>query len=1575
MPTWLDIAADPEFQALPSDAQQLVRQKYTAKTGWLTDDMRRRVWQEQGARRDVPAIDPNDPMVGAGLLPAGPVPLEMPAPIAKELQEREWEGKEHARLREQGVKFYTDNRNSKWQDIAASQAFKNMEPTAQQMVRLAFYYDRVNDPQFDTLAEDAKSDVRNRLSEVLFGGPEGTAESFKKREWLESLPFVGGGITAERTRKLNEAIQGLRTDPSLTEPQDRVYWKKVVDEWLTDQAIAEARGGRTWVATIANGIADTLPFAAEFILTYGAAGAAQAAATGAVGSGLLGKAAGFAASAGTRVAAMSSRAMAAAEGFKTPKGLYWDNGGLRAKEEGAGDVAATARGIGNLMVEVVSEYSGALLSKIPGVRNVDEFFGKMFKAAARKLKIDPDKVGAAFKKAGFDGIVGEVGEERVGDFMHAVFNTQDFGLAAKDNTTLNRLAEAWRQGTDPRQLAQEFATFAGVGLVGVSATALAKAPSAGRKAIARALGVEPSALPEGLRTQAQREAAWQQAREAQGRPLGAPTSHDLGQGGATGQPTGENVSEGISQPQDAQAQPQVVAEPAPTEPVQSRFATQMADTFQLTPDEGQAVEALVDAMGLNKDRIGFGTAEEGAAAVEQSRAAENRGVGQAAPHGAVRFVKSGKAILYGISQPDVGTAIHEVAHVARVHLFDRSIPAAERAGVSEADIAAVEKWAGAKDGNWTRQANERFAQGFQKYLRDGKAPTPGLRLLFAKLSRWLRTIYRKLTTSPFNVRMSKEVRRAFDRAVQRGEASRAAAEAEASVEAARKAQETLDALPPEAREADPVYEAIPNPLQNPVDAWALIDEWHRQRDLGMFDANVQAIRHKDELGRAAGTIGKITGEGRYGEAAKQLSAAIQLHIDLRNNPRFLGAIRFTPRQQALVDLSQNLPPAAQAIADQIIAENQALGSRGLRGDVIARAYEYYTARMYRRKEGEFPGDKTAKFGQKTARGKKRTLHNILHAWLLGKELAVQGAVEAQQLAHEQVAQAIADRNLIKAGLRAGTMSVEQLPGYKLLTHPNMTTWVYRGTAQLDPNAQIDDGSWVVHEPTGRRGRVSFNNGTTAGVWFPSNGPAAPEESVPMSDLKAMQPRGRNFMVQDDGTVLERVPLYAPADVAKHLNNALGVSSLQGIWLVDRLTEWGARLKKTILSYSLFHHQAFARSAGLGGREINPVEIYKAGRQLVMEHDATLRLLAGEGLTLGREQEFDFEAANQKTIIGKVIDHVPGAKEAKDVLIAVADHQVDFLFHKLGPYLKAQTAVVEFHAQVRKHADALRRGEITERDIAGSVARLLNDDFGGLHLQRLGRNPTLQHIFRILALAPDWTWSNVRSFIKAFGTGREAAIYRAMWGRIALKGAAATILANLVLSFMDDKDFVERYKAAWKSGRLRWLGVDITPIYRMFGGQSGRRKYFNLFGHFLDPVKWLSSPPSRTAKAKGSPLLRAVVDAWTGRDWADRPFTTAAELFGVDDKGVYKRRVPGKHSVGERKGGQLAGRLVKTPWDKGGTITWAQLPSYLAYEARGAAPIQAQSMAAYIAGEIDGFDFLAQAIGIDTSTSYEKPEGR
>ena len=118
--------------------------------------------------------------------------------------------------------------------------------------------------------------------------------------------------------------------------------------------------------------------------------------------------------------------------------------------------------------------------------------------------------------------------------------------------------------------------------------------------------------------------------------------------------------------------------------------------------------------------------------------------------GAIEFQVDGKAIIHAFESKDASTGLHELFHLFRRDLTGK-------------DKVIAEKWAGVKDGNWTNEAEEKFARGGEKYLRTGKAPTAALNDLFAKFKNWLSDVYKILKGSPIDVKISKEMQGVFDR--------------------------------------------------------------------------------------------------------------------------------------------------------------------------------------------------------------------------------------------------------------------------------------------------------------------------------------------------------------------------------------------------------------------------------------------------------------------------------------------------------------------------------------------------------------------------------------------------------------------------------------------------------------------------------------------------------------------------------------------------------------------------------------------------------------------------------------------
>jgi hypothetical protein len=85
-------------------------------------------------------------------------------------------------------------------------------------------------------------------------------------------------------------------------------------------------------------------------------------------------------------------------------------------------------------------------------------------------------------------------------------------------------------------------------------------------------------------------------------------------------------------------------------------------------------------------------------------------------------LQDGNAIVYALTDPNVSTPLHEIAHVFEHYLTD-----AEKATIMES--------AGTKE--WNTKTSEHFARGFEKYLADGKAPSAKLQALFERFKEWL----------------------------------------------------------------------------------------------------------------------------------------------------------------------------------------------------------------------------------------------------------------------------------------------------------------------------------------------------------------------------------------------------------------------------------------------------------------------------------------------------------------------------------------------------------------------------------------------------------------------------------------------------------------------------------------------------------------------------------------------------------------------------------------------------------------------------------------------------------------------
>ncbi len=126
--------------------------------------------------------------------------------------------------------------------------------------------------------------------------------------------------------------------------------------------------------------------------------------------------------------------------------------------------------------------------------------------------------------------------------------------------------------------------------------------------------------------------------------------------------------------------------------------------------------------------------------------------------GAIDFVNDNKASVYVFNGADISTLAHEfTGHLGRRFLEKL----AESNDAFRKDYEAVKKWANVKDDIWGTVAEEKFARGFERYLREGKAPTKALTAVFENLKKWLTQIYNSIKGSSIDIDLTQEVRDVF----------------------------------------------------------------------------------------------------------------------------------------------------------------------------------------------------------------------------------------------------------------------------------------------------------------------------------------------------------------------------------------------------------------------------------------------------------------------------------------------------------------------------------------------------------------------------------------------------------------------------------------------------------------------------------------------------------------------------------------------------------------------------------------------------------------------------------------------
>jgi len=473
------------------------------------------------------------------------------------------------------------------------------------------------------------------------------------------------------------------------------------------------------------------------------------------------------------------------------------------------------------------------------------------------------------------------------------------------------------------------------------------------------------------------------------------------------------------------------------------------------------------------------------------------------------------------------------------------------------------------------------------------------------------------------------------------------------------------------------------------------------------------------------------------------------------------------------------------------------------------------------------------------------------------------------------------------------------------------------------------------------------------------------------------PAGKNFFTDERGTIWEKTQLYtSDPRLAKNLDNMLGISKLKGNAAIDAATKANSFLKATKFTTSLFHDQALMASYYLAGspfkhaakgvmkgesfmqmmNELTPPGAYKAGNQAIRNLEPTAELLIKNRLTVGGIMDWEEPILRkQDQLIEGILKNETATVKAKFNAIRYA--HTDWMFNKFLPGLKMKAAIGELNDLTARNT---KKGlGLSPNHMARIVAENMNADFGGLNLTALGRSPTVQHVFGLLNMAPDWNESNVRLLLNTLKTGKFSEVgsrtlnkesghlARKMWIRAIGKTILYSQLGNMLISNVasDDPitDYKKKFSQAVRDGHMSFADINMTPIRDTIVGKDDTRKYLSVGAQFMDPFIWAKRPIQDTVSYKTSMLTKALSAAWYGTDWLDREYTSLTEL--AETGKLLRPYLVTKYRNIPKTG--LVERLPSVTLDLLSTTN---------------APIPVQNLVQYSFGEMDGFDAMIKSLG-------------
>jgi hypothetical protein len=337
-------------------------------------------------------------------------------------------------------------------------------------------------------------------------------------------------------------------------------------------------------------------------------------------------------------------------------------------------------------------------------------------------------------------------------------------------------------------------------------------------------------------------------------------------------------------------------------------------------------------------------------------------------------------------------------------------------------------------------------------------------------------------------------------------------------------------------------------------------------------------------------------------------------------------------------------------------------------------------------------------------------------------------------------------------------------------------------------------------------------------------------------------RGWNFVTHDPSgnPVLADSEIKVHPEFAQYLKDRLGLEkgALSQNPIGKALLGTTSVLKHTLLSLSPFHAMQIALRGVMTG--VSPFTLEAPD----LEHGARvdpsnpysptkLKMMAEHGYTTGTDYRAMAEHSEGVSSGGGLMAKIPGIGK---YIGRSMNWYNDFLFKRFIPAIKATAAEKLFDDYRAKYP------EWTTDKVARAAALHANESFGGINWRAMGRSATTQEWGRILALAPDWLESEMRSGARLFN-GEEGGVGRAQFAKMALGlwGIARVLNYLTTGQAHPEAPFGVAYKD--KEGKEVIYGIRTLPT--------------DLLHAATDPVNFM--------KGRLSPTVSGLVQTVTGRD--------------------------------------------------------------------------------------------------------------